>query len=32
MIPLSAGFPNPELFPFTKATFETSDGQQESIL
>ena len=27
MIPLSAGFPNPELFPFSRATFETRDGQ-----
>jgi len=28
MIPLSAGFPNPELFPFSRATFETRDGQK----
>ena len=28
MIPLSAGLPNPALFPFTKATFETQDGQE----
>lgn len=27
MIPLSGGFPNPELFPFSKAHFETTDGQ-----
>jgi kynurenine/2-aminoadipate aminotransferase len=26
MIPLSAGFPNPELFPISRATFETRDG------
>ena len=25
MIPLSAGLPNPELFPFKKATFETQE-------
>jgi len=28
MIPLSAGLPTPALFPFTKATFETLDGQE----
>ena len=26
MIPLSGGFPNPAMFPFTKTVIETSDG------
>lgn len=26
MIPLSGGFPNPEMFPFVKASIETTDG------
>ncbi len=26
MIPLSGGFPNPDMFPFKKASIETADG------
>lgn len=31
MIPLSGGFPNPAMFPFTKTVIETSDGHTISL-